>query len=81
MLKDEIKIKKVWDVLSLDLKTEKLSRNKIKLKITKSQKLNKKINRKIIPLFIDDEIKVYERDEIIHKFDVFRKYKKFNKNK
>ena len=81
MLKDEIKIKKVWDVLSQNLKTEKLSRNKIKLKLTKTQKFNKKINRKIIPLFIDDENKVYERDEIIHKFDVFRKHKKFNKNK
>ena len=60
MLKEEIKIKKVWDVLSQNLKTEKLSRNKIKFKITKTQKFNKKINRKIIPLFIDDEIKVYE---------------------
>ena len=37
MLKEEIKIKKVWDVLSQNLKTEKLSRNKIKLKITKSK--------------------------------------------
>ena len=76
MLKEEIKIKKVWDVLSLNLKTEKLSRNKIKLNITKSQKFNKKINRKIIPLFIDDENKVYERDEIIHKFDVFENERK-----
>ena len=76
MLKEEIKIKKVWDVLSQNLKTEKLSRNKIKLKLTKTQKFNKKINRKIIPLFIDDEIKVYERDEIIHKFDVFENERK-----
>ncbi len=70
-LETELNKKKVWDVISQNLtsKEKKFSRNKInQLKSTKSNPL---IHRKIIPLFIEDENKVQEREEIIHKYDIF----------
>jgi len=73
---DEINKKKVWDVISQNLSSKeiKFSRNiKNKLKSTKS---NPSIHRKIIPLFIEDENKVQEREEIIHKYDIFENERK-----
>ena len=47
MLKDEIKIKKVWDVLSQNLKTEKLQKKIFKEKKDKKFNLSKSGKKKL----------------------------------
>ena len=72
---------KVWDIISRNFNQNQLStKHYIRIKtvktINKKNKSHPTIHRKIIPLFIDEEIKVYQRDEIIHKFDIFENERK-----
>jgi hypothetical protein len=72
---------KVWDIISRNFNQNQLStKHDIRIKtektINKKNKSHPTIHRKIIPLFIDEEIKVYQRDEIIHKFDIFENERK-----
>ena len=63
------------------LQTKKQS--KPKTVYNKKKRGYKIINRKVIPIFIDDDNNIYERENIMHKFKVFEeeRKKKFNSQK
>ena len=83
MLSDvqEFNNNKIWNIISRNINQNQLSsKNDTRVKtiktINKKNKSHPTIHRKIIPIFIDEEIKVYQRDEIIHKFDIFENERK-----
>ena len=72
---------KIWNIISRNVNQNQLStKNDPRIKtintINKKNKSHPTIHRKIIPLFIDEEIKVYQRDKIMHKFDIFENERK-----
>ena len=83
MLSDvqEFNNNKIWNIISRNINQNQLSsKNDTRVKtiktINKKNKSHPTIHRKIIPIFIDEEIKVYQRDEIMHKFDIFENERK-----
>ena len=85
MLSDvqEFNNNKIWNIISRNINQNELSsKNDTRIKtiktINKKNKSHPTIHRKIIPIFIDEEIKVYQRDEIMHKFDIFENERKKN---
>ena len=72
---------KIWNIISRNVNQNQLStKNDPRIKtintINKKNKSHPTIHRKIIPLFIDEEIKVYQRDKIMHNFDIFENERK-----
>ena len=75
--KTKRKKEKIWEILS-KYESEKniSSRNENKRKLEMRNKSNPSIHRKIIPIFIDEEVKIYQREDIMHKFNVFQNERK-----
>ena len=64
-------------------KLQNQQKSKPKTVYKKKKRGYKIINRKVIPIFIDDDNDIYERENIMHKFKVFEeeRKKKFNSQK
>lgn len=75
--KTKRKKEKIWEILSKNESEKNISsRNESRRKLEMRNKSNPSIHRKIIPIFIDEEVKIYQREDIMHKFNVFQNERK-----